>query len=89
MRNPKFAAKTGRGTEADVEGPWLSGSLISHSTLSVGKPRTRLRQGFGVAGMGKDMTEARSPQRKLMPDTAGSDTHKQTSLWGIAFKAQF
>lgn len=40
MRNPKFVAKLGRGTEADVEEPWLGGSLIKHSTLSVGKPRT-------------------------------------------------
>jgi len=40
MRNPKFAAKTGRGTEADVEEPWLYGSRIKRSTLSVGKPRT-------------------------------------------------
>ena len=43
MRNPKFAAKTGRGTKAEVEGPWLNGSRIRHSTLSVGKPRTRGR----------------------------------------------
>ncbi len=34
--------------------------------------------------MGKDLTGVRSPQRKLMPDTAGSEKRKQTSLWGIA-----
>ena len=34
--------------------------------------------------MGKDLTGVRSPQRKLMPDTVGSDNHKPTSLWGIA-----
>ncbi len=34
--------------------------------------------------MGKDLTEVRSPQRKLMPDTVGSDQHKPTSLRGIA-----
>ncbi|MFC1864155.1 hypothetical protein ACFL1Z_09425 [Thermodesulfobacteriota bacterium] len=42
MRNPKFVAKAGRGTEADVEEPWLSGSRIRHSTLRQGKPVTRL-----------------------------------------------
>ena len=56
----------------------MSGSRIRHSTLSVGKPRTRLYQ-----GMGKDLTEVRSPQRKHMPDRAGSDKHVQTSLRGI------
>ena len=34
--------------------------------------------------MGKDLTEARSLQRKLMPDTVGSELHEPTSLWGIA-----
>jgi RNA-directed DNA polymerase len=38
--------------------------------------------------MGKDLTELRSPQRKLMPDIAGSEHHKQTSLRGIATKAR-
>jgi RNA-directed DNA polymerase len=33
--------------------------------------------------MGKDLTEVRSPQRKHMPDTAGSGKHVQTSLRGI------
>jgi len=33
---------------------------------------------------GKDLTEVRSPQRKLMPDEAGLEQHKQTSLRGIA-----
>jgi RNA-directed DNA polymerase len=60
----------------------LYGSRIRHSTLSVGKPRTRL-QGLGRAGMGKGLTEVRSPQRKHMPDTAGSEKHVQTSLRGI------
>ena len=39
--------------------------------------------------MGKDLTEVRSPQRKLMPDRVGSEQHKPTSLRGIAEKAQF
>lgn len=37
--------------------------------------------------MGKDLTEARSPQRKLAPDNAGPDQRKPTSLRGIAIKA--
>lgn len=38
--------------------------------------------------MVKDLTEVRSPQRKLVPDNAGSDQHEQTSLWGIAKTAR-
>lgn len=38
--------------------------------------------------MGKDLTEVRSPQRKLMPDRVGPEQHKQTSLRGIADKAK-
>jgi group II intron reverse transcriptase/maturase len=38
--------------------------------------------------MGKDLTEVRSPQRKLMPDIAGLEQHKPTSLRGIAEKAK-
>lgn len=38
--------------------------------------------------MVKDLTEVRSPQRKLTPDTAGSGQRKQTSLWGIAKTAK-
>lgn len=34
--------------------------------------------------MGKDVTEVRSSQRKLMPDEAGLGQHEQTSLRGIA-----
>jgi hypothetical protein len=34
--------------------------------------------------MGKDLTEVRSPQRKLAPDIAGSEQRKQTSLRAIA-----
>jgi group II intron reverse transcriptase/maturase len=37
--------------------------------------------------MGKDLTEVRSPQRKLMPDTDGSEQHEPTSLRGIAKRA--
>ena len=36
---------------------------------------------------GKDLTEVRSPQRKLMPDTVGSEQHEPTSLRGIANRA--
>jgi RNA-directed DNA polymerase len=38
--------------------------------------------------MGKDLTEVRSPQRKLMPDTVGSESHEPTSLRGIATRAK-
>ena len=38
--------------------------------------------------MGKDVTEVRSPQRKLVPDIVGSDHRKPTSLRGIADKAK-
>jgi len=34
--------------------------------------------------MGKDVTGGRSHYRKLLPDNAGLDTHKPTSLEGIA-----
>ena len=37
--------------------------------------------------MGKDLTEVRSPERKLMPNIAGSEIHEPTSLQGIAAKA--
>ena len=55
-----------------------SGCLIRHSTQSVGEPRT----------LGKDLTEVRSPQRKLVPDTVGPDKGKPTSLRGIANRAR-
>ena len=38
--------------------------------------------------MVKVLTEVRSSQRKLAPDTVGSDQCKQTSLWGIAKTAK-
>ncbi|WP_459926000.1 reverse transcriptase domain-containing protein, partial [Desulfatiferula olefinivorans] len=37
--------------------------------------------------MGKDLTEVRSPQRKLVPDKVGLEQYEQTSLRGIAVKA--
>ncbi len=55
-----------------------AGCLIRHSTQSVGEPRT----------LGKDLTEVRSPQRKLVPDTVGPDKGKPTSLRGIANRAR-
>jgi retron-type reverse transcriptase len=54
------------------------GSLIKRSTETRGKATYR----------GKDLTEVRSPQRQLVPDTVGSDKHKLTSLRGIANKAK-
>jgi len=38
--------------------------------------------------MGKDLTEVRSPQRKLVPDKVGLGKYEQTSLRGIAIKAK-
>lgn len=38
--------------------------------------------------MGKDLTEVRSPQRKLVPDNVGLGKYEQTSLRGIAIKAK-
>ncbi len=38
--------------------------------------------------MGKDLTEVRSPQRKLVPDKVGLEQYEQTSLRGIAIKAK-
>lgn len=38
--------------------------------------------------MGKDLTEVRSPQRKLVPDKVGLGQYEQTSLRGIAIKAE-
>jgi RNA-directed DNA polymerase len=38
--------------------------------------------------MGKDLTEVRSPQRKLAPDKVGLEQCEQTSLRGIATKAK-
>ena len=37
---------------------------------------------------GKDLTEVRSPQRKLIPDIVGLELYEQTSPRGIAFKAE-
>ena len=38
--------------------------------------------------MGKDLTEVRSLQRKLVPDKVGLGQYEQTSLQGIAIKAR-
>jgi len=38
--------------------------------------------------MGKDLTEVRNLQRKLMPDRVGLEQHEPTSLRGIALRAQ-
>jgi RNA-directed DNA polymerase len=37
---------------------------------------------------GKDLTEVRSPQRKLVPDKVGLEQYEPTSLLGIAIKAE-
>ena len=38
--------------------------------------------------MGKDLTEVRSPQRKLVPDNVGLGQYEPTSLRGLAIKAR-
>jgi RNA-directed DNA polymerase len=38
--------------------------------------------------MGKDLTEVRSPQRKLVPDGVGLEQYEPTSLRGIAIKSK-
>lgn len=38
--------------------------------------------------MGKGLTEARSPQRQLVPDNVGPGSHEPTFLRGIAIKAE-
>lgn len=43
---------------------------------------------FGGAGTGKDLTEVRSLQRKLVPDNVGLGQYEQTSLRAIAIKAK-
>ncbi len=50
------------------------GSLIKRSTRKRGK----------ATYMGKDLTGARSLQRKLMPDTVGSEQREPTSLRALA-----
>jgi hypothetical protein len=65
-------------TVGETESHMPAGCLIRHSTLEMGKARHT----------GKDLTEVRSPQRKLAPDTVGSEQGKPTSLRGIANRAK-
>ena len=66
------------GAVGETESYMPPGCLIRHSTPEAGKARHT----------GKDLTEVRSPQRKLVPDTVGSDPDKPTSLRGIANRAK-
>jgi RNA-directed DNA polymerase len=54
----------------------------------VGKAHCTSAQGFNRADMGKDLTEVRSSQRKLVPDIVGLEPYEPTSLRGIAIKAK-
>lgn len=54
----------------------------------VGKARHTPSHSFGSAGTGKDLTEVRSLQRKLVPDNVGLEQYEQTSLRAIAIKAK-
>jgi hypothetical protein len=66
------------GTVGEAGSYMPPGCLIRHSTPETGKARHT----------GKDLTEVRSPQRKLVPDTVGPDPGKPTSLRGIAKRAR-
>ena len=65
-------------TVAEAESYMPPGCLIRHSTQEMGKAHYR----------GKDLTEVRSPQRKLVLDTVGPENGKSTSLRGIANRAK-
>jgi len=54
----------------------------------VGKAHHTPLHCFGGEGTGKDLTEVRSLQRKLVPDNVGLEQYEQTSLWAIAIKAK-
>jgi RNA-directed DNA polymerase len=54
----------------------------------VGKAHHTPLHCFGGEGTGKDLTEVRSLQRKLVPDNVGLEQYEQTSLRAIAIKAK-
>ena len=68
----------------------LYGDGVSYQAYysEVGKAHYTPSHSFGGAGMGKDLTEVRSSQRKHAPDNAGPEKGVQTSLRGIAIKAK-
>jgi RNA-directed DNA polymerase len=85
---------------AEMLNPWWEGSRPSDRPLyadgvsyqayysEVGKAHYTASHGFAVAGMGKDLTEVRSLQRKLVPDGVGLEQYEPTSLRGIAIKSK-
>ena len=54
----------------------------------VGKAHYTSARGISCADKGKDLTEVRSSQRKLVPDNVGLEPYEPTSLRGIAIKAK-
>ena len=64
---------------------WESDHLI---VLRDGRTVHTLSHSFGGVGMGKGVTETRSPQRKHIPDMKDWTNYMPTSLWGIANRAE-
>ncbi len=71
-----------------IENHELGGRMDSLRVQSIDAPGVSYQAYYSEVGkashMGKDLTEARSPQRKLMPDIVGPGQHEPTSLRGIA-----
>ena len=76
MPEPKQTEIPTRGQVGTVKGAICRWGVLSSIVLRGGKATYR----------GKDLTEVRSPQRKLVPDTVGPKSHEPTSLRGIALR---
>ena len=76
--------------ESRATGDLLHANGVSYQAYysEVGKAHYTPSHSFGGAGMGKDLTEVRSPQRKLVPDGVGLEPYEPTSLRGIAIKSK-
>jgi hypothetical protein len=77
---------------AEMLGPmdgWENVRVSDHSLQADGVSYQAYYSEVGKAyHTGKDLTEVRSPQRKLVPDNVGLGQYEQTSLRGIAIKAK-
>ena len=75
---------------AEMLSPWWEGSRPSDLPLHAdGVSYQAYYSEVGKAHYtGKDLTEVRSPQRKLIPDGVGLGQYEQTSLRGIAIKSE-
>ena len=68
---------------------WENGRTSDHSLQANGVSYQAYYSEVGKAyHTGKDLTEVRSPQRKLVPDNVGLGQDEPTSLRGIATKAK-